>query len=78
MHCGLNPKEIVFPIDEEIINNMSELGFNKMEVRYNIIKNEHNNITTSYYLLLNKKLRVGRKRIADLHSNLYDDYINDP
>ena len=78
MHCGLNPKEIVFPIDEEIINNMSELGFNKMEVRYNIIKNEHNNITTSYYLLLNKKLRVGRKSIADLHSNLYDDYINDP
>ena len=78
MHSGLNPKEIVFPIDEEIINNMSELGFNKMEVRYNIIKNEHNNITTSYYLLLNKKLRVGRKSIADLHSNLYDDYINDP
>jgi hypothetical protein len=77
MHCGLNPKEIVFPIDEEIISNMSELGFNKMEVRYNIIKNEHNNITTTYYLLLNKKLKVGRKSIADLHSNLYDDYIND-
>ena len=77
MHCGLNPKEIVFPIDEEIINNMSDLGFNKMEVRYNIIKNEHNNITTTYYLLLNKKLKVGRKSIADLHSELYDDYIND-
>ena len=77
MHCGLNPKEIVFPIDEEIINNMSDLGFNKMEVRYNIIKNEHNNITTTYYLLLNKKLKVGRKSIADLHSDLYDDYIND-
>jgi len=78
MHYGLNPKEIVFPIDEEIINNMSELGFNKMETRYNIIKNEHNNITTTYYLLLYKKLRVGRKSVADLHSNLYDDYINDP
>jgi serine/threonine protein kinase len=77
IHCGLNPKEIVFPIDEEIINNMSDLGFNKMEVRYNIIKNEHNNITTTYYLLLNKKLKVGRKSIADLHSELYDDYIND-
>ena len=78
MHSGLNCDKIIFPIDNEIIKNMTDLGFNSMEVRYNIIKNEHNNITTTYYLLLDKKCRKGRKSIADLHSNLFDDYINDP
>ena len=78
MHSGLNCDKIIFPIDNEIVKNMTDLGFNSMEVRYNIIKNEHNNITTTYYLLLDKKCRKGRKSIADLHSNLFDDYINDP
>ena len=78
MHSGLNCDKIVFPIDNDIVKSMHELGFNKMEIRYNIIKNEHNNITTTYYLLLDKKLKKGRKSIADLHSNLFDDYINDP
>ena len=78
MHAGLNCDDIIFPIDNEIVGKMHELGFKKMEVRYNIIKNEHNNITTTYYLLLDKKIKKGRKSIADLHSNLFDDYINDP
>ena len=78
MHNGLNDEKIVFPIDEEIVDNMKEIGFNKMEVRYNIIKNEHNNITATYYLLLEKKIKKGRKSVADLHSNLFEEYINDP
>ena len=78
MHDGLNCDKIIFPIDNEIVGKMHELGFKKMEVRYNIIRNEHNNITTTYYLLLDKKIKKGRKSIADLHSNLFDDYINDP
>ena len=78
MHSGLNCDEIVFPVDNDIVQNMNELGFNKMEVRYNIIKNEHNNITTTYHLLLDKKIKKGRKSIADLNSNLFDNYINDP
>ena len=57
---------------------MEEIGFNKMEVRYNIIKNEHNNITATYYLLLEKKIKKGRKSVADLHSDLFEEYINDP
>ena len=77
MHSGLNCDKVVFPIDNDIVKSMHELGFNKMEIRYNIIKNEHNNITTTYYLLLDKKIKKGRKSIADLHSNLFDDYIND-
>ena len=78
MHKGLDETKIIFPIDEEIVKNMEEIGFNKMEVRYNIIKNEFNNITSIYYLLLNKKIKKGRKSVADLCSNLFDEYINDP
>ena len=78
IHKGLDEKKIIFPIDEEIVKNMEEIGFNKMEVRYNIIKNEHNNITATYYLLLNKKINKGRKSVSDLCSNLYEEYINDP
>jgi len=60
-YSGLNCNEVIFPIDEDIINEMADLGFNKMETRYNIIKNQHNNITTTYYLLLDKKIKKGRK-----------------
>ena len=77
-HNGLNIEKIIFPIDEEIINKMEGIGFNKMEVRYNIIINEHNNITATYYLLLNKKIKTGRKSVADLHSILFEEYIKDP
>ena len=78
MPNGLNHEKIIFPIDEEIMNNMEEIGFNKMETRYNIIKNEHNNITATYYLLLNKKTKKGRKSVADLHSESFEEYIKDP
>ena len=78
IHNGLNNEKVIFPIDEEVVQNMEEIGFNKMEVRYNIIKNEHNNITATYYLLLEKKIKKGRKSVADLHSELFEDYINDP
>jgi 5'-AMP-activated protein kinase catalytic alpha subunit len=77
MHPGLNYEKNIFPIDEEIIKEMEKIGYNKMEVRYNLLLNEHNNITTCYYLLLDKKIKKGRKSIADLHSNLFEEYIKD-
>ena len=55
MHKGINMNEDIIPIDEEIISNMEKIGFNKMEVRYSLIKNFHNKVTTVYDLLLKKK-----------------------
>ena len=78
LFSGLDCKEVIFPVDEDIVQEMADLGFNKAEVRCNVIKNQHNNITTTYYLLLDKKVKKGRKSIADLHSNLFEDYINNP
>ena len=76
IHKGINVNEDIIPVDEEIIQNMEKIGFNKMEVRFNIIKNFHNKITTVYDLFLKIKIDSGRKSIADMHSDLYDEYIN--
>ena len=77
IHKGINIDEDIIPVDEEIVQNMEKIGFNKMEVRYSILKNFHNKVTTVYDLLLKKKIESGRKSIADLNSDLFDEYIND-
>ena len=77
MHKGINVNEDIIPVDEGIIKDMEKIGFNKMEVRYSIIKNFHNKITTVYYLFLKKKVEAGKKSVGDLNSNLFDEYIND-
>ena len=77
MHKGIMVDTDIFPIDEEIISAMEKMGYdNLLEIRNDILCNYHNNITTTYYLLLNKKIKEGKKSIADLHSELYDEYIN--
>ena len=76
VHKGININEDIIPIDEEIIQKMEKIGFNKMEVRFNLLKNFHNKVTTVYDLLLKQKIENGNKSIADLNSNLFDEYIN--
>ena len=78
MHKGIMIDKDIIPIDEDIINSMEKFGYNNLlEIRNDILRNYHNNITTLYYLLLNKKIKEGQKSIADLNSDLYDQYIND-
>lgn len=77
MHEGIDMKKTVIPIDEEIIEQMNKIGFNKMQVRDNILRNLHNNISTTYYLLLGKKIRENRESIADLFSYSFERYMDD-
>jgi 5'-AMP-activated protein kinase catalytic alpha subunit len=77
MYKGVNVDEDIMPIDEEIINDMEKMGFNKMEMRYSLIKNFHNKVTTVYDLLLKKKIERGKKSVADKNSDLFIEYIND-
>ena len=77
MHKGIIFNVDIPPIDEEILQKMEKMGFNKEEVRYNIIKNYHNKITTVYDLLLKRKIDIGQKSVADMNSDLYDEYIDD-
>ena len=72
---GLLIKKVVIPIDEELVNKMKDYGYDKKEIRENIIMNKHNHLTTLYYLLLIEKVRNGKKSIADLKSDLFLGYI---
>ena len=74
---GIDINKIIMPIDEEIIIDMINIGIEPNIVIDNIIRNCNNNITTIYYLLLQKKIKKGKKSVADFCSNFYMDYIND-
>ena len=78
LNYGLNIKEIILPIDEQIVEEMkNSYGFDKMRIRNTILKNLYNNIRTIYLILLEKKIKDDKSSVSDLHSNLYKDYIND-
>ena len=78
IHKGININEDIIPIDEDIIIKMEKMGLNnKIEIRYNIIKNYYNKITSLYNLLLKQKIDNLQKSIADMKSELFDEYIND-
>ena len=76
-HEGINIYINIIPIDEDIIFQMEKLGFCKSDVRENVLRNEFNYITTTYYLLVRKKMRRGYESVSDLKSNLYINFIND-
>ena len=58
---GIDINKIIMPIDEEIIIDMINIGIEPNIVIDNIIRNCNNNITTIYYLLLQKKIKKGKK-----------------
>ena len=72
---GLILSKIVIPIDEEIVNTMfKEYNINKETIRVSILSNKHDNISTIYYLLLNKKINRKKKSEADIKSSLFKKY----
>jgi len=77
MHDGIDITKTVIPIDEDIIEEMKEIGFNKMQIRDTILRNLHNNISTTYYLLLGKKIKQKKESVADLFSYAYEKYMED-
>ena len=77
MSEGLLLNTYIVPIDEDIINQMSnEYEYNSVEVRINLLANKHNHLTTTYYLLLKKKLKKGEKSICNTFSIEFIRYIN--
>ena len=79
MSPGFLINEIVIPIDLDIINKMVNIyGYNEKEIKIDLLKNKHNNRTTTYYLLLDSKIRKGESSICDMKSDEYNQYINNP
>ena len=78
MREGLLLHKHVVPIDEDIINIMAKkYDFNEEEIKINLLKNKHNLITTTFYLLLNRKIKEGKSSVCDLKSTEFISYIND-
>ena len=74
---GIDNTKIIMPMDGEIIKEIVKFGVDKSTIINNILINNFNNITTTYNLLLQKKIRNGKKSVADFKSELYIKYIND-
>ena len=78
LNIGLNIDEIVIPIDEELVTEIkNKYEYDKNKVVCSILKNEYDKIHCLYLILLEKKIKDGKKSVADLKSNLYLDYIKD-
>ena len=72
---GLILNKYVIPIDEEIVSNMNkEFNINEENIRISILSNKHDDISTLYYLLLNKKINNKKKSVADIKSDLFKKY----
>ena len=79
MSEGLLLNTYIIPIDEDIIDKMVyEYEYNGIEVIINLLANKHNHLTTTYYLLLGKKIRKGEKSICNTCSNEFMKYIHNP
>ena len=64
---GLDLAKYIIPIDEEIVKIISKkYNINEEEIRISILKNKHNDISTIYYLFLNKKINTNKKSVADI------------
>ena len=75
-NIGLLIDKYVMPIDEEIVDEMEKLfKISKIKIRTELLYNKSNDYTSLYYLMLNKKIKSGRKSIADLKSELFISYI---
>ena len=65
------------PISDLVIQKMDKYGFQKNEIIKDIKNNRHNNITTIYYLLVNKLRKEGIETISDLFSNEFKEYLKE-
>ena len=75
---GLLLDKYIIPLDDDVINIMiKDYEFNGEEVKKDIERNKHNLITTTYYLLLNKKIKEGKKSICNIGSPEFLNYLND-
>ncbi|KAM3129286.1 hypothetical protein pb186bvf_018573, partial [Paramecium bursaria] len=59
------------PIDTNIVGQVEKLGHDRKFIFQCLHANEHNDATTSYYLLLDQAIQSGIKTIADIASDQF-------
>ena len=77
MNEGLLINKVVIPIDFKIIKEMEKYGFKKDDCIENLLKNKHNHITTTFYLILKNKIKKGYESESDLVSKHFIKFIGD-
>ena len=65
------------PIDENILDKIEKMGYDKKTCEKSILENKYDSLMAIYLLLLNKYINEGNESIADLFSDKYLSYIND-
>ena len=78
LYEGLLLDKYVVPLDEDIIKQMNnEYKIKKDKIRTCLLNNDHNDITTIYYLILLKKTNSEKESVSDLKGNLFKKYLQD-
>ena len=63
------------PVDERIISICESYGYLSQNVRNSVLKNNYDNNSAIYYIVLSKMKKLGIDSISDLYSNEYLKYI---
>ncbi|CAD8081073.1 unnamed protein product [Paramecium sonneborni] len=66
------------PIDNNIVIQLKEKGFNEDYVKICLDANKQNNVTTSYFLLIKRHLKSGGISTADINSVYFDQKLLEP
>ena len=76
LYEGLLLNKYIIPLDENIISIINnKYQIDKKEIIECLLKNEHNDITTIYDLMLLNNSKAGKESIADLTGNLFQKYL---
>ncbi|CAD8162002.1 unnamed protein product [Paramecium pentaurelia] len=66
------------PIDNNIVQQLKERGFNEDYIKICLDANKQNNVTTSYFLLMKRHLMNGGISTADINSVHFDQKLLEP
>ena len=65
------------PVSNLIVKEMEKRGYDKKKIVECIKNNNHNSLTTLYYLLVKQKLKQGIGTESDMISNIFHEYIKE-
>ena len=78
MRPGILYKINCKPIDDDILDKIEMIGYNKILCKKSILDDKYDSLMAIYLLTLKKSIKEGKKTIADLFSEKFVAYINDP
>ena len=71
---GINVCKTIFPVDERLLNIVNQYGFNKEEIKNDLIKNKYNIGTGVFKQIIRKLLDLKMENISDLSSEEFVIY----